>query len=36
MRVKPVGDSIAVYSVGADLVDDGGSIEDGRDIGIAP
>ncbi|TWU42242.1 hypothetical protein Poly41_05380 [Novipirellula artificiosorum] len=36
MKWKGVGDTIAIYSVGRDMIDDEGSIEDGRDIGIEP
>ncbi len=36
MKWQVIGDTIAVYSVGVDLVDDGGSIEDARDIGVHP
>ena len=36
MKLKVVGQSIKIYSVGMDMVDDDGSIDDDRDIGIAP
>ncbi len=36
MIILPVGDTIAVYSVGENLIDDGGEIANGQDIGVEP
>ncbi|TWT82945.1 hypothetical protein CA13_44080 [Planctomycetes bacterium CA13] len=36
MKLTVVGDSIAIYAVGQDMVDNDGSVDDERDIGISP
>ncbi len=35
MKMQVAADTITLYSVGKDMLDDGGSIAEGRDIGIA-
>jgi hypothetical protein len=36
LRVKPTSQGWVVYSVGRDLVDNGGKLDDLSDIGVAP
>jgi hypothetical protein len=36
MKLKVIGETIAVYSVDLNLVDDNGTLTDGKDLGIAP
>ncbi|TWU45101.1 hypothetical protein Q31b_02720 [Novipirellula aureliae] len=36
MKLKVIGDTIAVYSVGKNLVDDGGQFDEEQDVGVSP
>jgi len=36
LHLRKAGDEWVIYSVGKDLIDDGGQLEDEKDIGIGP